>query len=184
MRWESRWSVADGLVNADDATRKVLATHCFSERSYSPSSLQHFAACPYRFLLQAIFQFRPREAPVPLEQMDPLTRGSLFHAVQFELFRNLQEAGLLPVTPGRLENVLDIADRVLDRVANKFEDDLAPAIPRVWKSEVEYLRIDLRGWLMQVGDAQSDWRARSFRVGVRPRPQPNIATRRASSTRP
>jgi len=165
MRWESRWSVADGIVNADEPTRKVLATHLFSERSYSPSALQHFAACPYRFLLQAIFQFRPREAPVPLEQMDPLTRGSLFHSVQFELFRALKEADLLPVTPGRLENVLDIADRVLDRVATGFEDDLAPAIPRVWKSEVEDLRIDLRGWLMQVDDAQYDWRPTHFELG-------------------
>ncbi len=165
MRWESRWSAADGIVNADEATRKVLAAHLLSERSYSPSALQHFAACPYRFLLQAIFQLRSRDAPVPLEQMDPLTRGALFHSVQFELFRTLKEAGLLPVTPGRLERVLDIADRVLDRVAGRFEEDLAPAIPRVWKSEVEDLRIDLRGWLKQVGDAQYDWRPIHFELG-------------------
>ena len=164
MRWESRWSVADGIVNADEATRKVLATHLLSERSYSPSALQHFAACPYRFLLQAIFQFRPREAPVPLEQMDPLTRGALFHSIQFELFRTLKEGDLLPVTPGRLENVLDIADRVLDRVAAQFEEDLAPAIPRVWRSEIEDLRIDLRGWIKQVGDAQYDWRPIHFEL--------------------
>ncbi len=164
MRWEKRWSPADGIVSPDDATRKVLAAHLLSERSYSPSALQHFAACPYRFLLQAIFQFRPREAPVPLEQMDPLTRGALFHSVQFELFRTLKDAGLLPVTPGRLAKVLDFADRVLDRVAAKFEDDLAPAIPRVWRSEVEDLRIDLRGWLKQVGDAQYDWRPIHFEL--------------------
>jgi len=101
---------------------------------------------------------------VPLEQMDPLTRGALFHAVQFELFRTLKEADLLPVTPGRLEKVLDIADRLLDRVAARFEDDLAPAIPRVWKSEVEDLRIDLRGWIKQVGDAQYDWRPIHFEL--------------------
>jgi len=164
MRWESRWSVADGIVNADEATRKVLVTHLLSQRSYSPSALQHFAACPYRFLLQAIFQFRPREAPVPLEQMDPLTRGALFHSIQFELFRTLKDADLLPVTPGRLEKVLDITDRVLDRVAAQFEEDLAPAIPRVWRSEVEDLRIDLRGWLKQVGDAQYDWRPIHFEL--------------------
>src|SRR6202012_2529645 len=86
-RWRNRWTAADGLVDPDPATLEVLATHRFSERSFSPSSLQHFAACPYRFLLQSIFQFRPREAPVPLEQMDPLTRGALFHEVQFQLFR-------------------------------------------------------------------------------------------------
>jgi ATP-dependent helicase/nuclease subunit B len=164
MRWEGRWSSADGLVNADEATRKVLASQRLSERSYSPSALQHFAACPYRFLLQAIFQLRRREAPAQLDEMDPLTRGALFHAVQFELFRTLKQNDLLPVTPGRLKKVLDVADRVLDRVSAKFEDDLAPAIPRVWKSEVEDLRIDLRGWLNQVGDAQYDWRPIHFEL--------------------
>src|SRR5260370_39266730 len=115
MRWETRWSVAEGIVNADEATRKVLATHLLSARSFSPSALQHFAACPYRFLLQAIFQFRPREAPVPLEQMDPLTRGALFHSVQFELFRKLKDAGLLPITSLQLPATLDRPDQVLER---------------------------------------------------------------------
>jgi len=156
-RWRNRWCAADGLVDPDAETLQVLQSYRFSEHSYSPSSLQQFAACPYRFLLQAIFQFRPREAAVPLEQMDPLTRGALFHDVQFELFRKLNSAGLLPITGDRLPKTLDLADQVLDRVAAKAEDDLAPAIPRVWKSEVEDLRTDLRGWIKQVASTQADW---------------------------
>ena len=156
-RWRNRWCCADGLVDPDEATLAVLQRHRFSERSYSPSALQQFAACPYRFLLHAIFQFRPREAAVPLEQMDPLTRGALFHSVQFELFRELNRTSRLPITSERLSTTLDLADRVLDRVAAQYEDDLAPAIPRVWKSEVEELRTDLRGWLQQVASAPSDW---------------------------
>src|SRR5260370_9886749 len=103
------------MVDPDAATLEILASHRLSERSYSPSSLQHFAACPYRFLLQGIFQFRPREAPVPLEQMDPLTRGVLFHEVQFELFRKLKDAGLLPITSLQLPATLDRPDQVLER---------------------------------------------------------------------
>jgi ATP-dependent helicase/nuclease subunit B len=156
-RWRNRWTYADGLVDPDFATLKVLEAHRFSERSYSPSSLQHFAACPYRFLLQGIFQFRPREAPVPLEQMDPLTRGALFHEVQFQLFRKLKETDLLPISSASLPKTLDLTDQVLDGVAAKFEDDLAPAIQRVWKSEIEYVRTDLRGWIQQLASAPSDW---------------------------
>jgi len=156
-RWRNRWTSADGLVDPDPATLKVLEAHRFSQRSYSPSSLQHFSACPYRFLLQAIFQFRPREAAVPLEQMDPLTRGALFHEVQFQLSRKLKELGLLPISTAGLSQTLDLTDQVLDRVAAEFEDDLAPAIQRVWKSEVEYVRTDLRGWIQQVSTAAPDW---------------------------
>ena len=128
-RWEAGWSSADGLVNPDEPTRKLLTTQLLSKRSYSPSSLQQFAACPYRFFVQGIFQLRPREAAIPLEQMDPLTRGALFHSIQFELFRTLAVAGMLPVTTGNLPTTLDLADQVLDRVAARFEEDLAPAIP-------------------------------------------------------
>ena len=156
-RWRNGWSAADGLVDPDPATLEVLASHSFSQRSYSPSALQHFAACPYRFLLQSIFQFRPREAPVPLEQMDPLTRGALFHEVQFQLFRKLMESGLLPIASGTLPQTLDLTDQTLDRVAAEFEDDLAPAIQRVWKSEIEYVRTDLRGWIQQVAASPPDW---------------------------
>jgi CRISPR/Cas system-associated exonuclease Cas4 (RecB family) len=156
-RWRNRWSSADGLVDPDPATLEILASQRLSERSYSPSTLQQFAACPYRFLLQGIFQFRAREAAVPLEQMDPLTRGALFHEVQFELFRKLKASSLLPIAADSLPKTLDIADQVLDRVAARFEDDLAPAIPRVWKSEVEGVRTDLRGWIQQVAAAQSEW---------------------------
>ena len=156
-RWRNRWCCADGLVDPEPATLTVLERHRFSARSYSPSALQQFAACPYRFLLHAIFQFRPREAAVPLEQMDPLTRGALFHAVQFELFRELKRSLRLPITDERLPTTLDLADKVLDRVAAQYEDDLAPAIPRVWKSEVEELRTDLRGWIQQVASTPSDW---------------------------
>ena len=115
-RWRNFWSGADGIVDPDPATLRALGPHRLANRSYSPSSLQHFAACPYRFLLQAVFQFRPREEPVPLEQMDPLTRGALFHSAQFELFRELSSASCFRYADA-CPAALDLADQVLDRVA-------------------------------------------------------------------
>lgn len=164
-RWRNRWSSADGMVDPDPPTVAALRSHRLAQRAYSPSSLQHFAVCPYRFLLQAVFQFRPRQEPARLEQMDALTRGALFHSAQFELFRTLTSAHSLPVTPDRLPKALDLADQVLERVAAKYEDDLAPAIPRVWKSEIENVRTDLRGWLQQVAATQSEWVPVHFEFG-------------------
>jgi CRISPR/Cas system-associated exonuclease Cas4 (RecB family) len=164
-RWSKSWSNSDGLVDPDPATLQVLSNHRLASRSYSPSSLQHFSACPYRFLLHGILQLRTREEPARLEQMDPLTRGALFHAAQFELFRALASADALPVTPGSLAEALDLADQVLDRVTARYEDELAPAIPRVWKSEIENLRTDLRGWLQQIAATQSEWIPSHFEFG-------------------
>jgi len=156
-RNRTAWHAADGIVEPDAATRAVLATQRLAARSYSPSALQHFAACPYRFLLHAVHKLRPREEKVALEQMDPLTRGALFHEAQFRLFRELQSAQLLPMRPQNAARTIEIADRVLDRVAAENEEKLAPAIPRVWRSEIEDLRIDLRGWIQQVAALDDGW---------------------------
>jgi CRISPR/Cas system-associated exonuclease Cas4 (RecB family) len=156
------WFAADGIVDPDAATLAVLATQRLAARSYSPSALQHFAACPYRFVLNAIHRLRPRQESVALEQMDPLTRGALFHEAQFRLFRELQPAQLLPMRPANVARIIAIADSVLDRVAAENEEKLAPAILRVWRSEIEDLRIDLRGWVQQVAALDDGWMPAHF----------------------
>ncbi|MBK5290108.1 MAG: exodeoxyribonuclease V subunit gamma [Acidobacteriia bacterium] len=156
-RWQKKWSAADGIVAPDAATVQALSSSRLSQRSFSPTSLQQFAACPYKFLLYSIFQLREREDSVALEQMDPLTRGQLFHAIQFELFRELKGGSLLPIAPHNTAEVLDRADTVLDRVVAHYREELAPAIDRVWESEVEELRTDLRGWIREVATFDLEW---------------------------
>src|SRR5262249_4413063 len=156
-RWKSKWSYADGFVDPDDEALAALANHGLTKRSYSASSLQQFAQCPYRFMLHAARQWRPRQPPVRLEQMAPLPRGGLFHGVQRDVFMELTAAGLLPVNRERLDRIRDIADRTLNKVAARFEEDLAPAIPRVWSSEVEEIRGDLHGWLGMLAASEDGW---------------------------
>jgi ATP-dependent helicase/nuclease subunit B len=157
-RWDMlKWSEPDGLITHNAAALAALAGHRLNARAWSPTSLQHFAACPYRFALHGIYGMRPREDASPIEQMDPLTRGGLFHAVQFALLNDLKTRAMLPVNAQSLAETLAIADAVLDETAAKYEEELAPAIPRVWKTEVEDLRTDLRGWLQHVAANDSDW---------------------------
>ncbi|MBS1828310.1 MAG: exodeoxyribonuclease V subunit gamma [Acidobacteria bacterium] len=147
-RWDrKRWYFDDGLNDQSAATLAVLANHGLQSRSWSASTLQHFAACPYRFFLHGVHQFRPREESIALEEMDPLTRGSLFHEVLYAMF----------LRGGNKDTFTDIADEVFDAVAARYEETLAPAIPRVWKSEIEDLRADLKGWLRRLPDDAKDW---------------------------
>ncbi len=163
-RWKGRLNSADGIAQADSATLEALAPHRLRQRSYSPTALQHFAACPYRFLLSAVHGLRPRDAVQWLEQLDPLTRGSLFHQVQFELFNVLQEHQLLPMGADNLPQLLALADRSLDDVAERYREKLAPAIPQVWQSQIESLRSDLRGWIHSVVRADEAWRPAHFEM--------------------
>lgn len=151
-RWtRGKWGPSDGML----APSSALDAHRLEKRAYSPTALQHYAICPYRFLLAAIHRFRKREERAPVEQLDPLTRGSLFHAVQFEFYRATAGGAM----PESALAVLDLLDEVLERVASRYEEELAPAIPRVWQSEIEDLRRDLRGWLQHT---DRNWKAEHF----------------------
>src|SRR5438270_6952840 len=106
MRWHKPWKAADGLfveeIGSDD-----LKPYLMGARAFSPSALQQYARCPYRFALRGIFGLLPAEAPAGIQRMDPATRGELFHRVQFELLRELAAKQLVPVAPGTLEQALE-----------------------------------------------------------------------------
>jgi len=163
-RWMARaFTPADGLVDPRPLGKDALAAHALSMRPYSPTTLEQFATCPYRFLLKAVHRLEPREEPVSIEHMDPLTRGSLVHDVQFELLTALHNEGSLPVRPAALAEVFRRLDAVLDGVAERYRDDLAPAIPRVWRDEVEAIRADLREWLRRAAEERV-WTPARFEI--------------------
>lgn len=170
-RWHKKWFAADGFVADDDKLAlDLLHRHRLNARSFSPTALQRYAQCPYQFFLYTIVGLRPREESVPLEQMDPLTRGGLFHEVLFTLFRELTGQDLLPIRHERAPAILDLADAALNRIAARYSDELAPAIPRVWDTEVEDLRTDLRGWVRHSAQPTSEWRPDRFELafGLKP----------------
>jgi len=152
-RWKSGWFPPDGLVDPDETGRAALARHQLAARSFSATALQHYAACPYRFFLQALLRLAPREEPAAIEHMDALTRGGLFHDVQFGVLSALRAEGLLPVTEESLPRALAIADTQLEAQAEQKREELAPAIPRVWDDTVAGMRADLHEWLRRGAEA-------------------------------
>ena len=101
---------------------------------------------------------------------NPLQYGSLVHDVQFELLTELRDDGLLPLRPSGLEQARGRLDTVLDRVAARHADELAPSIARVWEDAIHRIRTDLREWLrlMSEDPAWAPWRFElSFGLGSR-----------------
>lgn len=157
MRSRKPWSRWDGIAQHSERTQPILAAHRLGARVYSLSALQRYATCPYQFLLGAIYRMRPAEDLEPLQRMDPLTKGSLFHAVQTEFYRRMQANGRLPVTQEGLIDALGVLDDCVRDVAEQQHDQLAPAIERVWSDEIGAVRRDLRLWVDQIAHAAPGW---------------------------
>ncbi len=163
-RWHRPFRPADGVVGVTDGTRATLAAARLDARAYSASALQKFAACPYQFFLSAICRLEPRAEVAPIVELDPATRGHLFHRVQADVMRALAGAGRLPLTAGSLESARAALDTTLDRVAERYREELAPAIGRVWLDEIESMRADLRMWLEQSAASQATWEPIAFEL--------------------
>jgi RecB family exonuclease len=162
-RWRRRFTPADGVVRVTDGTREALAAARLGARAYSASALQKFAACPYQFFLSAICRLEPRPEMAPVVELDPATRGQLFHRVQAEAMRALAGEGRLPLAADAREPARATLDRTLDRVAEEYRERLAPAIRRVWQDEMESMRADLRMWLDQSA-AEAEWEPIAFEL--------------------
>ncbi|WP_433932811.1 PD-(D/E)XK nuclease family protein [Sorangium cellulosum] len=162
-RWIPAWTSADGLYKPVAEAREALAKHAFGRRSFSPTALQHFAACPYRFFLYAVHKLAPRPSPEAIEELDPLQRGRLVHDVLYEVLVALRDAGKLPVSAPSLDEARAELDRTLDRVAARYADELAPAIQRVWDDGIASVRADLREWLRRAAEDR-DWEPIHFEL--------------------
>jgi ATP-dependent helicase/nuclease subunit B len=163
-RWKNFWSMSDGLIDPDAETLSALARHHLGARGYSPTVLESFATCPYRFLLQGIHQLRPREEIQALDVLDPLTRGALIHAIQFRFLGALRAEKQLPLAVERGEIAFQHLDSAIARVATEYRERLAPAIERVWEDAVEAIRLDLREWLRRLMATGTEWTPRHFEL--------------------
>jgi ATP-dependent helicase/nuclease subunit B len=143
MRWDpKRWRPADGLV-VEEIGSDLMKLYSIKQRAWSPSLLEQYARCPYRFALRGIHGLSEAARPEALQRMDPATRGMIYHEVQAELLQGT--------------DWLERLDEVLDRIAAEYEEKLAPAIPQIWRTEVQTLRADLRGWVQQKLALEPDW---------------------------
>jgi hypothetical protein len=168
-KWHKGWSPYDGLVSPNDeflrretdypaaVAKAAVLKHALTARSYSATALQKFAECPYRFALYTIMKLEPREEIEPVEAIDPLVRGRIFHEVQFEVLSGLREQDALPVTDRNLEAALRLVVDQLGRIAQKYREKLAPAIDRVWDDGIASISADLAEWLRRAAEKHDQW---------------------------
>jgi RecB family exonuclease len=149
-RWQtSSLTAYDGLVRPRALVRTALEANHPSKRPFSPTALEQYAACPYKFFLSALVRLEPMDIPQELEELGPLEKGSMAHEVQFRLLSALARDGVV-VTPETVPDVLERLRVVIQQVAASVYDEFKPAIERVWHDGVQTLEADLCEWLRKM----------------------------------
>jgi ATP-dependent helicase/nuclease subunit B len=151
-RWRPEWRNVDGLVDPSPEARAALDRRyrTLQGRGFSVTALERYAGCPYRFFLATVVGLRPRATIGHVEELEPATRGLLFHEVVHRAAAELVQRDLLSD-----EADAEAAKKVVDRVIAAVSD-------RVWQDAVEDLRVDVHYWLREL--SRGEWQPVDFEL--------------------
>jgi ATP-dependent helicase/DNAse subunit B len=141
-RWRSRELTAfDGMLGEDSLAE--LLTSVGPERTLSPTALQAYATCPYRFFLANVIRLKELEEPEAIERIDALSRGSLIHRILQRFLESL--AGAKPSAARRKADLADLRAIALEECAAVEQRGLT-GYPALWRHDRESLLEDLDTW--------------------------------------
>jgi ATP-dependent helicase/nuclease subunit B len=153
LRRSNRFSVFDGNL-ATMVDSSLLRSFVDGRRELSPTSLEVWAACPFRFFLQSVLHVAATEDPEEQWTIDAAEKGSLVHDVLEQFFSELaadhRPRGGEAYTPADLARL----ERVAHDRMRTAEDTGDAGHPLVWEATRRELVADLRTFL----DRDTEWR--------------------------
>ena len=157
-RTQARWSPSDGLIRVAPAIAPALEQPApGNRRPYSLSALQRFCDVSVPVPARDDHRLEPWDEPEPLVRLDPLTRGSLFHRAQAEFYRaRRRRRRAAGDDRARCRRRREPSTRSSTAWRREYADELAPAIERVWRDEIDEIRRDLGIWVRRLADG-GDW---------------------------
>jgi RecB family exonuclease len=143
-RWgSSALTVFDGVLE-DPAAIAALGGWFEETAPLSPSTIEVYARCPYRFFLERLLRVKPLDEPETIIELEPLTRGSLIHDVLETFLAGHAPSDLIAadrsVLQGRLRQIADAA-------LSEIEDAGLSGAPITWVRARTEIVDDLARWL-------------------------------------
>ncbi len=114
-----------------------------AERPIGATTLEQWAACPYRYFLSNLLHLSETERPENLKEISPSTRGILVHRILDEFVSSREATHANEASISEEKKIADIARNVLAR----FARESAVGHPALWDMYTERLIWDLRKWL-------------------------------------
>lgn len=166
--WEARWrsdslTSWDGVLNADGWFAIARAHH-----SISPTRLETYATCPYRYFLQSVLRLEEVEEPETIERLSALKRGSLIHDI-LDRFLSLHSAEMSEGEAQR-EHLRPHLRAIAAELCAAAERRGEGGYPLVWEFDKAAIFEDLDRWLeIELREQQSSaLHPRAFEVRFGP----------------
>jgi CRISPR/Cas system-associated exonuclease Cas4 (RecB family) len=113
----------------------------------SPTSLEHYAGCGFRYFCRSILRLNAVEEPEEREVLDPLMRGSLIHRVLDRFYRDRRAEGRPSAGEPWTREDIDELMRILDEEMEEARTRGLTGLDIYSTHELRTIRADLRRFL-------------------------------------
>jgi ATP-dependent helicase/DNAse subunit B len=154
----------DGLFQDPEVIRS-LSEQFGPERVFSPTALEDYVACPFRFFLRQVLRLGPLEDP--REEIEVTRRGQAVHRALARLHRDFNEKAIYQPDDA-------VAEEVRAAIAVAVAEDVArapsPAAKALWGLEGRRLERVFARYPAQWRRLLEGWRRRTGATATAPRP--------------
>lgn len=112
----------DGRISSGVLTGKLKEYMEANLTISSPTHIEKYFLCPYRFFLERVIGIQQMEAPEEIKKISGLERGKLYHHIFCEFFRKLEEKRLIPMSAESLEIYLDTIGEIAEEAIENTEE--------------------------------------------------------------
>jgi RecB family exonuclease len=130
----------DGVFSSETAL-KALRCHLEERgKSFSPTSLERYAACPFAYFLTNLLGIETIDEPEDIISITPLARGIIVHEILAGLFERFGDEGLLPLDRADSERIRDVTDETIEASISAFELREPVGTRAFWRIERRFIR--------------------------------------------
>ena len=140
-RFAERYSVWDGALGPDAQT--AISTLMPPDQPMAPTSLEGYAVCPARFMLERLLRVKAVEEPEQVVRIDALNRGSVIHRIFERFYDEWDGEGPAPLAPEAERRMRAIAGEECDAARDRGET----GYPAMWEADRVELIEDCVRWL-------------------------------------
>jgi len=143
----------DGKVRADDLLEVLREKYGRFTTAVSPTRLETYAACPFRYFLTYVLGVEEVEAPSEEFQLPPIERGALVHDLLLELYASrLRGRRLGALSDDEIAEAVGAAGGMLDRLGRVHAENH----PATWTAERERTLDELKALLLHERRGHAD----------------------------
>jgi ATP-dependent helicase/DNAse subunit B len=148
QRWDvSHLTPFDGMLAEETVKQRVHSALFPTSLRLSPSALETYARCPFRYFLGALLGLTPQDDLETLATIRARDRGILLHDVLYEFLTRLRREQRLPLQAHDHEHLARILSEITEKHFAVFSTTKMIGLPLMWELEQERLRTQLAQFL-------------------------------------